>query len=316
MNKCRDSSNPLVSVVMPTKNVEQYIYASIKSVIDSTYSSLEIICVDDKSEDNTLQVIANFGDDRIRIVSNSGSGYTDGVNTGINKATGKYVINSDGDDLVHPTRIEKQVEFLESNPEYMAVCGDLEMLTTDGFRIQLPQISKNGFDVTSQILAKEVSVSHCSFMLNRNVIQDIPYRKWFVTASDIDFKFRLAEKTNIYYLPDTTFYYRLHSDSITHSQSNNQRIFFEEAATEYRNQRLENGIDDLDKGQPFEIPDPDNAPLLASNHVSEILLGQAWRLRKEGRYFEALNYGLRSFKYKKPGPSEIKSLIALTTKFW
>ncbi len=109
---------PLVTIGVPCYNVEKFIAFSIISVLRQTYQNFELIITDDGSTDGTLDVIRQFKDDRIILIAdgeNHGISYR--LNQQINMARGEYFIRMDGDDIMYQDRVEKQVKFLEENPE-------------------------------------------------------------------------------------------------------------------------------------------------------------------------------------------------------
>ena len=92
--------NPLVSVVMPAYNGEKYIGESIESILRQTYDDLELIIVEDKSTDHTLQVIQTYSDTRIHLYTNERNlGISYSTNFGIDHSNGKYIALLDDDDL-------------------------------------------------------------------------------------------------------------------------------------------------------------------------------------------------------------------------
>ena len=105
------SKQPLVSVVIPTYNRADLIIRAINSVQSQSYQNLEIIVVDDRSQDNTLEVVRGIKDDRLnyyRHQSNQGSSAA--RNTGIMQANGQYIAFLDSDDVWLPQKLELQLE--------------------------------------------------------------------------------------------------------------------------------------------------------------------------------------------------------------
>ncbi len=100
---------PLVTVTMPARNEEKYIARAIESVINQTYSNLEILIINDNSEDNTGNIIKNYSlkDNRIKYLEGKGTGVADARNILFSKATGDFIVNADADDYCKPQRIEK-----------------------------------------------------------------------------------------------------------------------------------------------------------------------------------------------------------------
>lgn len=106
----------LVSIIMPSYNTADLIEESIRSVLNQTYTNWELIIVDDCSSDNTKEVVEAIGDSRIIFVekeTNSGAG--DSRNRALRMAKGKWIAFLDSDDLWTEEKLEKQIEFMESN---------------------------------------------------------------------------------------------------------------------------------------------------------------------------------------------------------
>ena len=105
-----------VSVIIPTYNSEKYIKECINSVINQTYKNLEIIVIDDKSTDKTLEVIKTIKDKRIKVITLSkNKGVSNARNIGIKKSTGDYISFIDSDDYWIKEKISKQISFMEKN---------------------------------------------------------------------------------------------------------------------------------------------------------------------------------------------------------
>ncbi len=106
----------LVSIVMPSYNTSKYIKASIESVINQSYTNWELIIADDCSTDDTDEVIKPYlSDGRIRYLKNNkNSGAAVSRNYALREAKGKWIAFLDSDDLWHPEKLEKQIEFMEN----------------------------------------------------------------------------------------------------------------------------------------------------------------------------------------------------------
>lgn len=112
-----------ISVVIPTYNREKLIVRSIESVLKQTYKNIEVIVVDDASDDNTKKVVKKIKDERIKYIkleSNKGACYA--RNVGIENASGKYVAFQDSDDVFHEDKIEKQYNNLIKNGSDIDFC--------------------------------------------------------------------------------------------------------------------------------------------------------------------------------------------------
>ena len=101
-------SNPLVSIIIPVHNGEKYLKESIESCLNQDYSPLEIIVVDDKSEDNTLEILSEYQkkSNILKVISvEKQNGLGNVINIGVKNSNGKYIARMDADDIMCPDRI-------------------------------------------------------------------------------------------------------------------------------------------------------------------------------------------------------------------
>jgi len=110
------SEAPQVSVIIPTFNQSGYLVEAIKSVLSQTYTSLEVIVVDDGSTDNTAEVVGAF-DSRVRYLRQSNKGTAAARNAGIAHAKGKWIAFLDHDDLWMPEKLALQIPLFEADPK-------------------------------------------------------------------------------------------------------------------------------------------------------------------------------------------------------
>ena len=116
-------SLPLVSVILPAFNSENWISTAIQSLLAQTWTALEILVVDDCSTDSTYAIAKSFEalDHRVRVLrAKQNSGPYHCRNLALKQAKGEYVTVHDADDWSHPQKIETQVRHLEANPSIMA----------------------------------------------------------------------------------------------------------------------------------------------------------------------------------------------------
>lgn len=114
----------MVSVIIPTFNREKTISRAIQSILNQTYNNIEIIVVDDKSTDNTEEIVKNFNEEKIYYIKHSNNqGACAARNTGIKNAKGEYIAFLDSDDLWKPDKLEKQLYFLKENNSDLVFCS-------------------------------------------------------------------------------------------------------------------------------------------------------------------------------------------------
>ena len=109
---------PLVSIITPCFNAEKYIRQTIESVLNQTYKNFEMIIVDDISTDKSVEIIREYSkkDDRIKlIVAKEKIGASGARNVALREMQGQYAAFLDSDDIWLPTKLEKQVKFMQDN---------------------------------------------------------------------------------------------------------------------------------------------------------------------------------------------------------
>ena len=97
-----------ISVIIPVYNVENYLEESLDSIINQTFTDLEIICVNDGSTDNSPSILNNYAnkDSRINIINQENKGLSAARNSGLDVATGDYIYFFDSDDILELTALE------------------------------------------------------------------------------------------------------------------------------------------------------------------------------------------------------------------
>lgn len=131
-----------VTIVIPVYNVEAYIEETIRSVLAQTYPHFEVICVNDGSQDRSVEVCQQFDDPRIRILHQENQGPAAARNLGIRHAQGEYVAFLDGDDLWTEDKLAKHVEHLDRSPKVGVSFCPSRFIDDKGKLIGLFQITK------------------------------------------------------------------------------------------------------------------------------------------------------------------------------
>ncbi|MGY0312838.1 glycosyltransferase family 2 protein [Alteromonas macleodii] len=168
------SSEPLVSILLPIYNGEKTISNTIEHLIHQTYKNIEIIAVDDGSTDNTLVLLNDYArtERRLKIFSKKNSGLIDTLNFAIERATGSYLAREDSDDFSNLERIERQVQYMQSNLD-IAVCGcDYKIFGTASATVTM---SHNASVCAAETLFFP-PVSHPSTMIRKRFIDEFGLR--------------------------------------------------------------------------------------------------------------------------------------------
>lgn len=210
---------PLVSIIVPVFNGETYLRQSLDSILAQTYPRIEILVMDDASTDGTPDIIRSYGDRIIHCRQLENRGIYGNMNDGIAIARGEYIASYHADDVYLPTIVEREVWFLENNPEAGAVfCKDI-FIGPSGQelgRLELPPTIEGGRPlpypvILNGLLTYKNRFLRCpSSMVRASVIRKIGgYRdEIFRNTSDLDMWLRIARHSPVGILDEYLFCYR------------------------------------------------------------------------------------------------------------
>jgi len=213
-------NDPLVSIIIPVYNGEKYVRETLDSCMDQTYQNIEIIIVDDESKDNTLDILKEYEkkDNRIQVISVSKqNGLGNVINIGIRQSKGEYIARMDEDDVMYPTRLEKQVEYLNNNPKCVAVGGQIDIIDAQSKITGHREYANEDKDIKKNMFLFQ-PFAHPAVTLRRSAVEAVglyPENMWKV--EDVKFFFLLSKQGEFHNIQDTVIKYRMTFD--TQSQS-------------------------------------------------------------------------------------------------
>ncbi|WP_207394457.1 glycosyltransferase family 2 protein [Bremerella alba] len=249
----------MVSVVIPVFNAELYLKRALESMLSQTLNEIEIICIDDGSTDDSLKILQEFQavDDRLIVVSQANAGAATARNLAIEMARAEFVATLDADDYCSPHRLETQLEFLQRNPECVAVGSFAEIVDEYERSITVVTTPTEHSDLDTRAFKYgECAMCGPALMYRRSaLIQVGGYREQYNFVEDFDLFFRLAEVGKLACLPDVLYYYRQLPTSICRTKKKEQRILIEKCIQETC-QRRGLGLDkkaSLPRFLPYEI---------------------------------------------------------------
>lgn len=120
-----------ISIIVPVYNIEKYIVRCIESILNQTYSNLEIILVDDGSTDSSGGICDEYAkkDDRIVVIHKVNGGLSDARNAGLKVVTGDYIGYVDGDDWIDSTMYEDMLSVMEAKDIKLSICRYKKVFT-------------------------------------------------------------------------------------------------------------------------------------------------------------------------------------------
>jgi glycosyltransferase involved in cell wall biosynthesis len=224
-----------VSVVIPVYNAERYVEASVRSVLASDLSELEIVIVDDGSTDRSAEIVREIADPRIVLIQiRASGGPARPRNIGIARACAPYVALLDADDLIKPDKLSSAAAALDRHPEAGLAFADFEKIDGDGRILQSSVIarirtfrelaSEPGEDSWSLIPRTEFErgllhsnfISTSGVILRKSVLSNIgAFDESLVYCEDRDLWFRLAHCCSALYREQIGHSYRVAPGSLT-----------------------------------------------------------------------------------------------------
>jgi glycosyltransferase involved in cell wall biosynthesis len=207
-------NNPEISVILPVYNGAAYIAEAVKSILEQTFANFELIVIDDCSTDNTLEVLSEFRDERLRIIDKrQNSGITDSLNTGISQARGNFIARMDADDISMPGRLASQHEYLNEHPAAVIAGCDYYVMTNG--RLVRSCIDDDS-DYLKAILMFATCYAHPTVLV-RNIFPKtgLHYDKSFLHAEDYRLWTQLALHGEFGNVQEPLLKYRSHDDQVS-----------------------------------------------------------------------------------------------------
>ncbi len=190
-----------VSIVIPCFNAEKYIFFAIESILNQSFTNLEVIVVDDKSLDKSLEVLKKIEDKRLKIIElNQNSGYPTAMKIGIENSSGIYIARMDADDISLPNRIIKQVNLIKNNPNCAFVATNRFRMTPNGvlYNSKDTFLTKTINQTWDNLVFGPRIFADASVLFSKEkYIQVGGYRTYQRSGMDVDLWIRLLEKYDL-----------------------------------------------------------------------------------------------------------------------
>jgi len=214
---------PKISVIMPTLNAEKYLKEAIDSILAQTFKNFEFIIIDDNSTDNTLNIINEYKDKRIKLIKGKNKGIASALNLGIKCSKGEYIARMDADDISLPRRFEKQIQFMDQHPE-IGICGaNVIPLTDDQKYKSWGSWLKTEPKVIDILL--NVAFCHPTVIFRKSIIinNNLYYNEKLKYTEDQELWFRAIKFTNFKNIKKKLLKYRLHPKNKSNKNTKKQK---------------------------------------------------------------------------------------------
>jgi Glycosyl transferase family 2 len=208
---------PRVTVVMAMYNAAQFLREAVASVLAQTYRDFELIVVDDSSSDDSISILQSFDDPRIRSIRHqTNGGAASSRNDALAAARGELVAVMDADDVCVPTRLERQVAFLDANPRVGLVgCGVYDNIDAESAVLHTSYLPERNEAIQRDLMERWCFL-HSSIMFRRTLYETVGgYVGEFEPAEDHDFVLRILEHCEAHNLYERLVSYRLNPKGLS-----------------------------------------------------------------------------------------------------
>lgn len=258
------NNKPLISIIIPCYNVERYVEQCIRSIMGQSYNNIEIIAVDDGSPDNSPQILDKLANEdcRIKVIHKQNAGVSAARNSGLDVASGDYIVFVDGDDYLAPDYVDYMLNLAcEDNSDFV-------MSQNCYTKENEPQISKDKIQImspseaTALLISPRVIVGCWNKMFKREFINN----------------FALSFSTTLFYGEGLTFITK--ASQIANSVTvGNRKVYYyrrnneASATSKFNIQKYYNGEKALDNIHKELIVRDVNVELMMALHKSMFCLG-------------------------------------------
>lgn len=210
MQGLSENHEPLISVIIATYNMAEYLPAAVSSVLNQTWENLEIVVVDDGSTDDTIQRMVGFSDDpRVRYLRTVNQGQPFAKNTGLREARGEFIAFCDADDLWMPQKLNVQMKYFD-DPEVGVVYSEVAYIEKNGQRIckQQPYKRHSG-KITDHLIIKNFIPFGTAVFRRECVEKNGYFDEKLPMGIDWDLWLRYSIDWKFQYVPEVTYLYRI-----------------------------------------------------------------------------------------------------------
>jgi glycosyltransferase involved in cell wall biosynthesis len=209
---------PKVTVLMPVYNANKFLREAVESILKQSFTDFEFLIIDDGSTDDSQSIIRSYDDSRIKFVQNEKNiGVAATLNRGLDLAWTEYIARMDADDISLPSRLEKQIHFMEENPD-VGISGTWIRLFGDQLRVvdRCPVSAS----VVKAYLLFDTAIHHPTAIMRRNLIEKYRLRydpSFGSCGEDFDFWLRASNNFSVDNLPEALVKMRHHKDSLSNA---------------------------------------------------------------------------------------------------
>ncbi len=216
------NSDIKISVIIPTYNRGNIIENSITSVLNQTYTNLEVLIIDDGSTDNTKEIIDKFDDKRIKYIKlKDNYGGSNARNIGIKSATGKFISFQDSDDIFYPKKLEIQMKNIINQKSDLDFCK-IKVIFNSSYHHFVPnsrqEININKTNFFTELISNGNFISTQSILVRKKFIEKYLFDINMPRLQDYELLLRMIPKVKLSYSREVLVELHIQKDSLQSSQ--------------------------------------------------------------------------------------------------
>jgi glycosyltransferase involved in cell wall biosynthesis len=241
-----DADTDRIDVVIPVRGSPVWLRLSLESLASQSALPNAVWVVDDGLElkTATADLGKQYLGQRFRLVKNAARGISAALNTAIRQSSAEWIARMDADDVAHPQRLQRQLEFVKAHVDGIIGCGtQVRFINAAGVVLDRSRLPTAWQDIIQQIYCR-TSFIHPTLLIRRDLLLAMPYRSAMDGAEDVDLILRLAEKGKILNLDEALLDYRLNSTQESF-RARPRQTALQELAFRLARARRETGLDPL-----------------------------------------------------------------------
>lgn len=222
---------PLVSVLMPVYNGGIFLKESIDSILRQSYRELELIIINDGSEDDSESTVLSYNDGRLQYVKQERQGIVKTLNKGLSLCRGEYIARMDADDIAEKSRIEKQVDFLQTHPQVQVVGAYINIFGNGKALVKKYPLSAKAINWA---MLRSNAMAHPAVLFRKTLVAgDYYYKEAFHPSEDYELWCRLCLTHAFANIPEVLLQYRVHHAQVSMQMHAEQALTKKEIRKEY-----------------------------------------------------------------------------------
>lgn len=246
-------TNPLVTVLLPVYNGEKYLDDAIKSILNQSYTHFEFIIINDGSTDGSEKIIKSYRDPRIKYIKNEKNfGLSHTLNKGLKLSLGTYIARMDADDMSYPSRLEKQVHFLNNHPDYGIVGSMYIIMNEDRKSSEIGGLNFRNDEEIKLSLFSDNIFRHGETMFRKELIDKycLAYDSAYYPCEDYHLWVRMSDLTKFHILEEALYSYMINRSGISVTKKSEQERIKKYIESQLQ---LKKGLPDIPMAKIFEF---------------------------------------------------------------